>query len=392
MYTIQTLNNISRKGLTLFPAEKYHTEPSADRPDAILLRSFNLHDQPIPQSVLAIARAGAGVNNIPVDECTKRGIIVFNTPGANANSVKELLIAALLLSARGIHEGLAWTATLSGKGVDVTKLVEKEKARFAGTELLGKRLGVVGLGAIGAMVANAAVGMGLDVIGYDPYITVDNAWGLSRAVRRARSLESLFAEIDYLTIHVPYTDSTANMIDGKALAMMRSGVRIMNFARSGLVNNQAILAAIRSGKVAGYVTDFPEDELIGQEHVLCVPHLGASTEEAEDNCAVMAVEQLKAFLETGNIRNSVNFPECQMDANHRSRILISNRNIPNMVGQFTTVLAKAHINIADLLNRHRDDVAYNIIDIEGTIDSGVADEIRGIDGVITVRVIERPSG
>ncbi len=391
MYRVQTFNNISHKGLELFPSESYALDKSADEPHAMLLRSFNLHDHAIPDSVLAIARAGAGVNNIPVAECTKRGIVVFNTPGANANSVKELVIASLLLSARGIHEGLSWISSLSGKGEEVVKLVEKEKSRFAGTEILGKRLGVIGLGAIGAMVANAAVGMGMEVIGYDPFITVDNAWGLSRAVRRARSMETLLSEVDYLTIHVPYNDGTANMINGEKFTLMKKGVRIMNFARGGLVNTQDILQAIDAGQVAGYVTDFPEDGLLGHPHVLCVPHLGASTEEAEDNCAVMAVQQLKTFLQTGNVRNSVNFPECQMDANHRARILIANENIPNMVGQITTVLAKAHINIADLLNRHRDDVAYNIIDIEGSITDAVTNEIRKIQGIISIRVIEHPA-
>ncbi|HUX11794.1 MAG TPA: 3-phosphoglycerate dehydrogenase, partial [Spirochaetia bacterium] len=339
MFKVQTLNNISSKGLSRFPHESYSLAEDIADPQAIILRSYNLHDRPIPDSVLAIARAGAGVNNIPVTDCTKRGIIVFNTPGANANSVKELVIAALLLSARGIHPGLSWTGTLGGKGNEVAKLVEKEKARFAGTEILGKKLGVVGLGAIGAMVANAAIGMGMEVIGFDPFISVENAWGLSRSVRRARSLDALFAEADYITLHVPLTDDTKNTINRSRIASMKKGVRIMNFARGGLVANDDIIAAVDSGQVAGYVTDFPEDVLLGRPGILCVPHLGASTEEAEDNCAVMAVEQLKAFLETGNIRNSVNFPDCQMDLNHRTRLLVANRNIPNLVGQITTVLA-----------------------------------------------------
>ncbi len=390
MFKVQTLNNISSKGLSQFPGESYTLAEDIQDPEAIILRSYNLHDRPIPDSVLAIARAGAGVNNIPVAECTKRGIIVFNTPGANANSVKELVIAALLLSARGIHPGLAWTETLTGRGDEVSKLVEKEKSRFAGTEILGKKLGVVGLGAIGAMVANAAIGMGMDVIGFDPFISVENAWGLSRSVRRARSLDTLFAEVDYVTLHVPLTDDTKNMINKSRIASMKKGVRIMNFARGGLIRNDDIIAAIDAGQVAGYVTDFPEDALLGRPGILCVPHLGASTEEAEDNCAAMAVEQLKAFLETGNVRNSVNFPDCQMDLNHRTRLLVANRNIPNMVGQITTVLANGGINIADLLNRHRDEVAYNIIDIEGEFSSDVLSSISNIEGVIAVRVI-RPA-
>ncbi|WP_455382906.1 phosphoglycerate dehydrogenase [Salinispira pacifica] len=390
MFKVRTLNNISQKGLSLFPRDSYTVGDDIDNPDAIVLRSHNLHDQPIAQSILAIARAGAGVNNIPVADCTNRGIIVFNTPGANANSVKELVIAALLLSARGIHQGLTWLDSVKGDG-EVAKLVEKEKSRFAGTEILGKKLGVVGLGAIGAMVANAAIGMGMDVIGFDPFISVEHAWGLSRSVRRARSLDMLLAEADYITVHVPLTDDTRNMINSGRIAAMKPGVRIMNFARGGLVNNRDVLAAIESGRVAGYVTDFPEGDILGHPGVLCVPHLGASTEEAEDNCAVMAVEQIKAFLETGNIRNSVNFPECQMDLNHRTRILVANRNIPNMVGQITTVLANRGINIADLLNRHRDDVAYNIIDIEGELGESVVDEIRKIEGVIMVRIIQPDS-
>ncbi len=387
MFKVRTLNNISKKGLSLFSKDSYALGAEMDNPDAIILRSFNLHEEPIPQSVLAIARAGAGVNNIPIDDCTRRGVIVFNTPGANANSVKELVIAALLLSARSIHQGLAWTDSIRGKGAEVTKLVEKEKSHFAGTEILGKKLGVVGLGAIGAMVANAAIGMGMEVVGFDPFISVENAWGLSRTVRRARTLESLFAEADYITLHVPLTDDTRNMINRTRIAAMKRGVRVMNFARGGLVNNQDVLQAIDAGQIAGYVTDFPEDDILGHAGVLCVPHLGASTEEAEDNCAVMAAEQLKAFLETGNVQNSVNFPSCQMDLNHRTRILVANRNIPNMVGQITTVLANEGINIADLLNRHRDEVAYNIIDIEGDLPDKVVDGIRHIEGVIMVRII-----
>lgn len=387
MFKVRTLNNISEKGLSLFSKDNYALGAEMDNPDAIILRSYNLHDEPIPQSVLAIGRAGAGVNNIPIDDCTGRGVIVFNTPGANANSVKELVIAALLLSARGIHQGLTWTESVQGKGTEVAKLVEKQKSRFAGTEIFGKKLGVIGLGAIGAMVANAAIGMGMEVVGFDPFISVENAWGLSRSVRRARSLESLFAEADYITLHVPLTDDTRNMINKARIDSMKRGVRVMNFARGGLVNNHDVLQAIDAGQIAGYVTDFPEDDILGHAGVLCVPHLGASTEEAEDNCAVMAAEQLKAFLETGNVQNSVNFPSCQMDLNHRTRILVANRNIPNMVGQITTVLANEGINIADLLNRHRDDIAYNIIDIEGELPDKVVDGIRHIEGVIMVRII-----
>lgn len=391
MYSIQTLNNISPKGLALLADGIFQQGPDVSDPSAYLLRSYSLHDRPIPGSILAIARAGAGVNNIPVDACTARGIVVFNTPGANANSVKELVIAGLLLSARAIHEGLAWTATLKGKAGEVPALVEKEKSRFAGTEILGKKLGVIGLGAIGSMVANAAVALGMDVIGFDPYISVDAAWGLRREVRRARSLESLLGESDYVTIHVPLVDETKHMMNRQRFGMMKKGCRLLNFARGGLVNNADLLEAIAGGLISHYVTDFPEDDLLGNPGVLAVPHLGASTEEAEDNCAVMAAKQLRDFLSTGIVRNSVNFPNCEMDPTSRSRILITNRNVPNMVGQITTLLASEGINIADMLNKHRNEFAFNIIDIEGDLNTVAIDKLRGIDGVISVRVLENPA-
>ncbi|MDX1547107.1 MAG: phosphoglycerate dehydrogenase [Rhodothermales bacterium] len=391
MFTIRTYNKISPKGLDLLPADLYHVSDAAEAPDAILLRSQSLHDVELPPSVKAVARAGAGVNNIPVERCAERGIVVFNTPGANANSVKELVLAGLFLSSRGIVEGVTWARSLADRGDEVPALVEQGKKQFKGPEILGKTLGVVGLGAIGVAVANAAVALGMHVVGHDPFITVASAWGLSSDVRRASSLDALLAESDYVTLHAPLTDDTRDLIDARALGRMRRGARLLNFARGGLVDNAAVLRALDAGTLARYVTDFPDAALAGHAHVLPVPHLGASTPEAEDNCAVMAARQLRDFLEHGNITNSVNFPTCQMpEPAGRQRIVIANRNVPNMVGQITTVLARHGINIADLLNqsaRHYD-LAYNIIDVDSAFGSEVLDELRAIDGVITVRGLQ----
>jgi D-3-phosphoglycerate dehydrogenase / 2-oxoglutarate reductase len=386
MFRIQTFNKIAEKGLSLLPSDSFDVGPDVENPDAILLRSHKLHDMEFDGAVKAIARAGAGVNNIPVDRCTENGVVVFNTPGANANSVKELVISGLLLSSRRIHEGLSWVRSIESSD-DVTKLVEKEKSSFAGPEIAGKTLGVVGLGAIGVMVANAAMSLGMDVIGFDPYLSVESAWGLSRSVRRAKSLDALLGESDYISLHVPLNDGTEHMIGQKAVAKIKNGARLLNFARGGLVDTKAVLGALERGVLSSYVTDFPEPDLAKNEKVLAIPHLGASTPEAEENCAIMAARQLRAFLETGNIVNSVNFPNCEVDYTDRTRIVIANRNIPNMVGQYTTVLAKAGINILDLLNRHREDVAYNIIDLERSPSPETLDEIREIDGVISVREI-----
>jgi D-3-phosphoglycerate dehydrogenase / 2-oxoglutarate reductase len=387
MYSVQILNKISATGLDLFPQDRYSVTESANEPDAILVRSASLHDQKLPPSVKAIARAGAGVNNIPVETCTQQGVVVFNTPGANANSVKELVVAGLMLTSRSIHEGLSWVESQAGSA-ELATLVEKQKKQFAGPEVLGKTLGVVGLGAIGAMVANAAVSLGMHVVGFDPFISIDAAWGMSRQVVRADSLDTLLSQADYITVHVPQNDSTKGMVNAQFLGKAKDGVRILNFARGGLVDTAAMVSAVKSGTVARYITDFPEAELVGVPGVLCVPHLGASTPEAEENCAVMAVRQLRAYLESGNIVNSVNFPPCQMDPSENQRILIANRNIPNMVGQITAVLAGEKINIANLLNRHKDELAYNIIDIEGNITGNVLGRLRSIDGVIFVRTIQ----
>ena len=389
MYKIQTLNKISPIGLDLFPRDAFEVASEIVGPDAIVLRSFSMHDMDIPPTVKAVARAGAGVNNIPVDKCTDLGIVVFNTPGANANGVKELVIAGLFLSSRRLVPGIAWAKGLIGKGDEVGKLVEKGKSDFAGPEIKGKRLGVIGLGAIGVMVANDALGLGMEVMGYDPFISVDAAWRLARNVRQAKGLESLLEESDYISLHVPQTDKTKGMINKERIAIMKKGARVLNFARGALVNNADMIGALASGAVSVYVTDFPDEELLRQENVIAFPHLGASTPEAEDNCAMMAVNQTKDFLERGNIKNSVNFPDCDMDFRGDARLVIANRNIPNMVGQITSLLASEKINISDMLNRHKGDLAYNIIDIDGVVDDSVAGKIRGIEGVIMARIIRK---
>ncbi len=387
MFTIRTMNKISEKGLAQLPADRYSVDDKAEQPDALLVRSADLHGESFSDNLKAIARAGAGVNNIPVDRCSEAGIVVFNTPGANANSVKELVVAGLLLSARRIHEGIGW-AQEHASDPELGALVEKEKKRFAGTEIMDKTLGVVGLGAIGVMVSNAATALGMRVVGYDPYITVVSAWGLARSVERAQSLDELLAEADYLTLHVPLNDTTRGMIGAAELSTIKAGARILNFARNGLIDEEALLSALDSGHVARYVTDFPSGAIAAHENALPVPHLGASTEEAEENCAVMAARQVGDYLENGIITNSVNFPDCRLEPTAHQRILIANRNIPNMVGQATTILANHSINILNLLNRHRGELAYNIIDIDGNVTSAAVKQLEAIDGVIFVRTIQ----
>lgn len=387
MYKLQTLNKISACGLDIVLHAGYEVASEILNPDAILVRSADMLKMEIPASVKAIARAGAGVNNIPVDACTGRGIVVFNTPGANANGVKELVIAGMLLASRNLIPGILWAKTLIGKGDEVPKLIEKGKSSYVGPEIKGKRLGVIGLGAIGIMVANDAVALGMQVTGYDPYISVEAAWGLSREVRRARSLESLLAESDYVTLHLPLNDKTKGMLNRERFALMKKGVYLLNFSRGGLVRNDDLFEAFAEEKVAAYVTDFPDEELLKHEKVIGIPHLGASTPEAEDNCAVMAVNQVRDFLEHGNIKNSVNFPDCDLGKVVKNRIIIANRNIPNMVGQVTSLLAYEMINIADMLNRHKGEFAYNIIDIDGEANEAILEKIRKIDGVVMVRLI-----
>ncbi|MDR2921979.1 MAG: phosphoglycerate dehydrogenase [Treponema sp.] len=389
MFRIKTMNKISPLGLELFPRTQYEVAGEIPNPDAILVRSADLHSVEIPGSVLAIARAGAGVNNIPVPQCSDKGVVVFNTPGGNANAVKELAIASMLISSRNIVGGINWAASIADKADQVPDLVEKGKSQFEGPELWGKTLGVVGLGAIGVMVANDAIALGMNVIGYDPYISVDAAWNLSREVVRADTLEGMLAKVDYLTLHIPLADTTKGLLNAEKLRFMKKGVRIINLARGALVNEADIIQALNTDKLAAYVTDFPSAEMLACKKAICVPHLGASTPEAEDNCAVMAVKQLMNFLENGAIRNSVNYPHCRLDQNAPFRLLVSNRNIPNMVGQITTILAGANINITDLINHHKGDFAYNIIDTEQKIPDPALEQLKKIEGIIRVRLIEK---
>jgi D-3-phosphoglycerate dehydrogenase / 2-oxoglutarate reductase len=389
MYTIRRLDNISSKGLNLLPENMYQVTPELTGCDGILVRSCNMLDMELPERLKAIARAGAGVNNIPIDRCTEKGIVVFNTPGANANGVKELVLAALFLSSRKVDEGIGWAQSLKGKGEEVPKLVEKGKSKFEGPEIKGKKLGIIGLGAIGVMLANDAIALGMEVGGYDPFISVDAAWRLSKEVARETSLDHLLATSDYITIHIPQDAKTKGMLNKDRFAVIKKGARIINMARGGLVVNSDLLEAVNDGTVACYVTDFPEDELLGNDRIITIPHLGASTPESEENCAIMAVKQLKEFMEKGNIRNSVNFPECSLEMSGNTRITITNRNVPNMVGQFTTALAESSINISDILTHHKGSIGYTIIEIDGELREGVVDRIRSINGVIAVRVIGR---
>ncbi|MCX7709563.1 MAG: phosphoglycerate dehydrogenase [Clostridia bacterium] len=387
MYKLQMLNNISEKGLELLPQDAYEVADKVSDPDGILVRSANMHEIEFGKNLKAIARAGAGVNNIPIEKCTEKGIVVFNTPGANANGVKELVLASLFLSSRRIFQGINWAQSLKGKGEEVPKMVEKGKSQFEGPEIKGKRLGVIGLGAIGVMVANDAVGLGMEVMGYDPFISVDAAWGLSRAVMKAASLEQLLSTSDYITIHVPLSAKTEGMLNKDKFSIMKKGVRIINLARGGLIDNKDILEALNDRTVACYVTDFPEDELLGHDAVITVPHLGASTPESEENCAMMAAEQMKNFLERGAIKNAVNFPDCDLIDSGYNRLIAAHENIPNMVGQITTILAKNKLNIANMVNHHRNGIGYNIIDIDGEVDDSVVESLKKIEGVKMVRLI-----
>ncbi|MCL2720604.1 MAG: 3-phosphoglycerate dehydrogenase family protein [Treponema sp.] len=388
MFRIQTLNKISPIGLDLFSRDKYEIASDIPNPDAILVRSADMNGMEIPSSVLAIARAGAGYNNIPVQKCSEKGVVVFNTPGANANAVKELTLAAMLLSSRDIIGGVNWTATVADKA-DVADLVEKEKSKFTGPELKGKTLGVIGLGAIGVMVANDAMALGMKVIGYDPFISVDAAWHLSSDVTRADSLESLLVKSDYVTLHIPQSEATKGLLDSEKFNIIKKGARIINLSRNALVKDKDAVEALEAGKISSYVTDFPSAELLACKKVIGIPHLGASTPEAEDNCAIMAVQQLIDYLESGEIRNSVNFPKCRLEQRFPHRLLVVNRNIPNMVGQITTNLASANVNIQDLINHHRDEYGFSIVDTEQQIPDSVLEQIRKVEGIIRVRSIEK---
>jgi len=387
MYKIMTLNKISAEGLAIFHSNKYEVGEDITNPDVIILRSFDMNDMDLPQSLLAVGRAGTGVNNIPIQRCSEKGIVVFNTPGANANAVKELAIAGLLLVSRDIIQGIAFAESLKGKKAKITDVVEENKKKFAGVEILGKTLGVIGVGKIGVMVANSAVDLGMRVIGYDPFISVESAWGLSREVQRAESLDSLIAGADYISLHTALTDTTYGMINNDKFGRMKKGVRILNFSRGEIVNTDDLSAAIKNGRVKRYVTDFPNDKLLDMENVITIPHLGASTEEAQVNCAVMIAEQIIDFLENGNVKNSVNYPDCRLKRSSDFRLLVMNKNIPNMVGQISTILARADINIDEMLNKSKADYAYNIIDISSPLTDKTIEAINNIDGVVKVRIL-----
>lgn len=387
-YRILTLNHISARGLERLSRERYEVAADLARPDAILVRSADLHEMQIPASVLAVGRAGAGVNNIPVEELSQRGIPVFNAPGANANAVKELVLASLLLAARNICAAWSFTRALGGEDTAIEAAIEKDKKRFVGFELPGRTLGVIGLGAIGVEVANAALTLGMRVLGYDPQLTVQRAWQLSSAVEQALSLDDLFARADAVTVHVPLNDETHGLVNSARLKLMKKTGVVLNFARASIVDENAVIAALDSGRLQSYVCDFPSRTLVDHPRVVTLPHLGASTGEAEENCAVMVVEQLRDFLENGNIRNSVNFPESIMPrVAQTTRLAIANRNVPNMVGQISTSLAAEGINIADLLNKSRGEYAYTLLDTDGTIGETTIAQLRSIAGVLSVRIV-----
>ena len=390
MFKIQTLNKISAQGLAQLPLDDYETASELLNPDAILLRSADMHSMEVPESVKAIARAGAGTNNIPIPAMTERGIVVFNTPGANANAVRELVLLALLMASRPVIKAADWVQGLAGKGSEIPDLAEKGKSQFVGPEIRGKTLGVIGLGAIGAMVANSASDLGMNVIGYDPFISVDAAWSLSRAVHKAETLDTILTKADYISIHVPQTAETKGLINADRIKAMKKGVRLINLARGGLIVNADVLEGINSGKIACLVTDFADEELLGNDKIICLPHLGASTPEAEENCAMMAVKQLRDFLETGAIVNSVNFPKCKMDQTipaGGTRLCISHKNIPNMVGQITTALAESSLNISTMTSQSRGDLAYTVIDVDTAADGASMYKLGAIKGLIAVRTI-----
>ena len=384
MFNILTLNKIAKCGLDQLNDNYKITDDANVDADGIILRSFKMHDMELPESLKAVARAGAGTNNIPIDKCSEKGIVVFNTPGANANAVKELVIAGMLLASRDVIGGVAWANTLTGDDVD--KQVEKGKSNFAGCEIKGKTLGIIGLGAIGILVANAAYALGMEVIGYDPYLSVDSALKLSRHVKKANSPEEVYAAADYITIHVPLMDSTRNTINAETIAQMKDGVIILNFARGGLVNNADIKKALADGKVAKYVVDFADSETVNQPGIINIPHLGASTAESEDNCAVMAAQELADYLENGNILNSVNFPNCSLPEDNIGRIAIAHKNIPNVIAKFTEALSS--VNISDMINKSKGDLAYTIINTDHAIPAEAIEKLNQIDAVIRVRVIK----
>ncbi|MBE5868448.1 MAG: 3-phosphoglycerate dehydrogenase [Lachnospiraceae bacterium] len=387
MFKYHCLNPIAQVGLEKF-TDIYEKTDAISEAEGVLVRSASMHEMELPDKLLAVARAGAGVNNIPLDKCAEKGIVVFNTPGANANGVKELVIAGMLLAARDVVGGVNWVAA-NQENPDIAKAAEKEKKNFAGTELIGKKLGIIGLGAIGVKVANTARHFGMEVYGYDPYVSVDSAWSLSRDVKHVFNVEDIYRNCDYITIHVPLLDSTKGMINAAAIDMMKDGVILLNFARDLLVNEKDVLAGLKSGKIRKYVSDFPNPTTAGQEGCLVIPHLGASTEESEDNCAKMAVKEMMDYLENGNISNSVNYPACDMGVCRQAgRLAIFHRNIVNMISQFTGLLGEAGINISDLTNKSKGEYAYTMVDVETPVTDEIVAKLSAIDGVFRVRVVK----
>lgn len=388
MYKILTLNNISPVGMAKLPAENYSVSDTDESPDAIILRSFKMHDMGIPASLKAVGRAGAGVNNIPLDKMSAAGVPVFNAPGANANAVKELVIASLFISARNISEAIKYTENLEGNDAELSKLVEAGKKKYGGYELPGRTIGVVGLGAIGRMVANTCVDLGMNVIGFDPGLTVDGAWALSSRISRANSVDELLAKVDFLTVHVPLIDATRDLVNAGNVSKMKETAVVINLARGGIINDEAVCDALDAGKLGAYVTDFPNNRTKKTSQVIGLPHLGASTVEAEDNCAVMVADQVREYLETGNIVNSVNFPNVSMARGSDYRLVVCNANVPNMVGQISTLMADAGLNINDMINQSRGDIAYTIVDVDSAIPASVVETIKGLDGVMIARAIQ----
>ena len=386
MNKIQLLNKIAKVGTDRFDADKYEIAEEIANPDAIMVRSAAMHDMEFGDNLKAIARAGAGVNNIPIDKCSEKGIVVFNTPGANANGVKELAVAALLLASRDIVGGIEWVRTLKGTEAP-EKAVEKGKSKFAGVEIEGKTLGIIGLGAIGGLVANVAKSLGMKVIGCDPYITVEAAWGLSRSIEKAATYDEIYAKSDYISVHVPATPETKGMLCTENFAKMKDGVRIINLSRADLLNSADLKAAIASGKVASYVTDFPTDDIINEDKIIAIPHLGASTEESEDNCAVYAANELIDYLENGNIKNSVNFPNATMPRGGDARLCIMHKNVPTILSQISGAFSDEHINIENLINHSKKELAYTMVECHGEIPAALAEKVKAIDGVIRVNVI-----
>ena len=387
MFRIKTLNKISPAGLSVLDQTRFQVSDNAENEDGVLVRSADMHEYPFSDALRAVARAGAGTNNIPIDRCSEAGIVVFNTPGANANAVKELAVCALLLASRRIIAGSLWLRDQAGAGLDVEKVVEKGKSQFVGPELTGKMLGVIGLGAIGVQVANTAASLGMTVFGYDPFLSVDGALSLSRSVHRALDLETIYKNCDYISIHVPQTPETRGMINTDAIHMMKGGVRIVNLARGGLVNDDDMLEALESGKVAAYVTDFPNNKILQGKNVVAIPHLGASTPESEENCAVMAAQELRDYLENGNINNSVNLPTLVQPWSGVARLCVIHRNQPGLLASITGVLSKDNVNVENMTNKSKRDYAYTVVDLGSRIGDSVADEIRALDGVLRLRLL-----